>query len=487
MDFEQAREGRLRDYRAAREALRPLLCAHNGSTAPRMIAIGNAHLDLAWLWPLQETRRKTARTFAAQLRLLARYPEYVYLQSQPAAYEMCRDSYPALYEKIRRAVAQGRWIAEGAMYVEPDTNMASGEALVRQLVIGKRFYREAFGVESRLLWLPDTFGYTAALPQLLKGCHVDYLVTQKIFWSYNDGDRFPYHYFRWRGMDGSEVTSFLPTSYTYRTDPAELCKVWRSRVQTRDLSDFLIPFGYGDGGGGPCRDHVEYALRERDLEGMPKVRMASPVGFFDELEASGGPANTWEGELYFNAHRGTYTSQASIKRNNRLSEFALREAELWCALATAQHGGLYPAQTLDRLWKVLLLNQFHDILPGSSIARVYEEANAAHESLQAEAATLAKNARALLTPAPEGVTVFNSLGFDREAVVALPEGFGGERTDSGGRTVAGMREQRAGANPRHGRDIALANQRSRAGCAAGNRQARGKRRGSAKRAGERCA
>ena len=203
MDFEQPPEARDESYRAARAALRPLMECRNGSTAPRMSAIGNAHLDLAWLWPMQETHRKTARTFAAQLRLLDQYPDYRFLQSQPAAYEMCRDHYPELYERIRTAIKAGRWIAEGAMYVEPDTNIPSGESLVRQLVFGKRFYRQELGVDSRMLWLPDTFGYSAALPQLLGQCGVRYLVTQKIFWSYNEGDPFPYHYFTWKGMDGS--------------------------------------------------------------------------------------------------------------------------------------------------------------------------------------------------------------------------------------------------------------------------------------------
>lgn len=422
VDFEQPEEARIADYRRAREALAPLMRCENGPTMPHMAAVGNAHIDLAWLWPMQETHRKTARTFAAQLRLLERYPEYRFIQSQPAAYEMCREHYPELYERIREAVAQGRWIAEGAMYVEPDTNMPSGEALIRQLVFGKRFFREAFGVESRMLWLPDTFGYTAALPQLLQGCGVDYLVTQKIFWSYNEGDPFPYHYFTWKGMDGSCVTSFLPTSYTYRTDPKELCGAWRSRVQKRGLEDFLVPFGYGDGGGGPCRDHIEYVLRERDLEGMPRVDMMSPVDFFEALNRKGGPQHTWDGELYFNAHRGTYTTQAAIKRNNRRSEFALHHMELWGALAMLR-GHAYDMDEAQRLWKVLLLHQFHDILPGSSIARVYAEANEAHAALQADANRLACAARRALTDGEAGVTLFNGQGFAREEVVALPPEF----------------------------------------------------------------
>lgn len=419
VDFEQPRPGRILSYQEGRRALKPYLEKHNGSTAPNMHLIGNAHLDLCWLWPQKETHRKTARTFAQQLRLLDMYPDYKYLQSQPAAYEMCRKYYPELYSRIKAAAKEGRWIAEGAMYVEPDTNMASGEALIRQLTFGKRFYRDELGVDSRLLWLPDTFGYTAALPQLLKGCGVDYLVTQKIFWSYNEGDRFPYHYFTWRGMDGSEITSFLPTSYTYRTDPKELCEVWHSRVQKRGLNDFLIPFGYGDGGGGPCRDHIEYALREKDLEGMPRVQIENPVNMFEELDRRGGPQNTWDGELYFSAHRGTYTSQAAIKKNNRKSEWAMHEVELWGMLA-AQKGAAYPYEAAERLWKCLLLQQFHDILPGSSIGRVYVEANAEHEALQTEAAELALIARQALVAPGEGLTIFNSLPFERQALVAAP-------------------------------------------------------------------
>ena len=436
VDFEQPPAARDESYRAAREALRPLLACRNGSTAPRMAAVGNAHLDLAWLWPMQETHRKTARTFAAQLRLLERYPGYRFIQSQPAAYEMCRDHYPELYARIRQAAQAGGWIAEGAMYVEPDTNIPSGESLVRQLVFGKRFFKQEFGVDSRMLWLPDTFGYSAALPQLLAQCGVEYLVTQKIFWSYNEGDPFPYHYFTWKGMDGSCVTSFLPTNYTYRTDPSELCGVWKNRVQKRGLADFLIPFGYGDGGGGPCRDHIEYALRESDLEGAPRVEMMSPVEFFDELAAQGGPAHTWDGELYFNAHRGTYTTQAAVKKNNRRSEEALRHMEVWGALA-ARRGAAYDHAEAQRLWKTLLLNQFHDILPGSSIARVYTEANAAHAALQRDAAALHTAARrALVDPGDgAGLTLFNAQGFARAEVVALPARFANGAVTPEGRPV----------------------------------------------------
>ena len=431
VDFEQDEAGRIASYRAGREALKPALEAKNGSTTPVFYAIGNAHIDLAWLWPMAETHRKTERTFAAQLRLLEEYPEYKYIQSQPAAYEMCRKYYPELFQRIKKAVKDGKWIAEGAMWVEPDTNMASGEALIRQLLYGKKYYKEEFGVDSQMLWLPDTFGYTAALPQILKSCGVRYLVTQKIFWSYNEGEQFPYHYFYWEGMDGSKITSFLPTSYTYRTDPSELISVWENRSQKRNLDAFLLPFGYGDGGGGPARDYLEYAEREKDLEGCPKVKQENPITFFKEMEKEGGPKHTYTGELYFSAHRGTYTSQAMVKQNNRRCELSMRELEFWSTLA-ALKGKAYPAEAVERLWKEVLLHQFHDILPGSSIARVYQEAEKAFHAILDESHELTEKALQSLTEGENGITVGNSLGFAYETVLELPESFAaGAKTKEG--------------------------------------------------------
>jgi alpha-mannosidase len=431
VDFEQDEEGRDRDYRKAREILKPLLEAKNGTTVPVFYAVGNAHLDMAWLWPLAETRRKTARTFAAQLRLLEEYPDYIFLQSQPASYEMCREHYPQLFEKVREAVKGGRWVADGAMYVEPDTNMTSGESLIRQLQYGKEYFKEVFDVDCQLLWLPDTFGYSAALPQILNGCGVKYLVTQKIFWSYNEGDKFPYHYFTWKGADGSAIDTFLPTSYTYRTDPKEIVQTWKGRVQKRGLDSFLLPYGYGDGGGGPCRDAIEMVMREDNLQGMPRVKHASPLTFFQDLERAGGPQHTYVGELYFSAHRGVYTSQARVKKGNRKSELALREAEVWGALSQPR-GFVFPREKMDKAWKLLLLNQFHDILPGSSIARVNEEAHADHDRIVAEASGVAEAALQALVEAPEGASVLNSLSFTRSQVVTLPPAFA-----KGARTIDG--------------------------------------------------
>jgi len=424
VDFEQDRETRNASYKAAREALRPAMEAVNGSTMPVFYAVGNAHLDLAWCWPLAETYRKTARTFAAQLRLLEEYPDYKFIVSQPACYEMVREHYPELFERIKKAAKEGGWIADGAMWVEPDTNMSGGEALVRQLIYGKRYYKEVFDVDSELLWLPDTFGYTAALPQILNKCGVKYLVTQKIFWSYNKGEPFPYHYFNWQGMDGSKIVSFLPTRYEYFTHPTEANEVWKNRSQARDLDAFLYPFGYGDGGGGPTRDHIEYALRQKNLEGGVKIKIADPVEFFEDMqEQKGDPKNTYVGELYFTAHRGTYTVQAAVKKGNRKSELALRELEMW-ATPAALAGAEYPAKEAEALWKDVLLNQFHDILPGSSIARVYVEAEKLHSKVMAEAGALTEKAqKALLGGDTSAVTVFNSLGFERKALVILPAGF----------------------------------------------------------------
>ena len=235
------------------------------------------------------------------------------------------------------------------------------------------------------------------------------------------GDRFPYHYFTWQGADGSCVDSFLPTDYTYRTDPKQICDVWNNRVQKRGLDAFLLPFGYGDGGGGPTRDYLEFLRREENLEGMPKVKTESPLRFFEDMEAAGGPQHTYVGELYFSAHRGVFTSQAAIKKGNRRAEIGLREAEMWGTMAGLQ-GAEYPLARMDAAWKKLLLNQFHDILPGSSIGRVYEDARRDHAWIINEAEAVKQDALSHLVQG-EGITVFNSLSFARSGLVPLPEDF----------------------------------------------------------------
>ena len=431
VDLELPREAMMNTVRAGRALLRPLLACRNGSTSPLMTCFGHAHIDVAWLWPLQETERKCGRTFSSQLALMAEYPEYKFLQSQPHLYAMTKRCYPELYARIRKAVRAGQWIPEGGMWVEADTNISGGEALIRQFLHGKRFFREEFGVNSELMWLPDVFGYSGAMPQIMAGCGMKYFSTQKIFWTYNGGSPFPYNLFWWEGIDGTRVLSYLHNDYNSTTNPAAILQRWHERVQKDSThKGRLLPFGYGDGGGGATRQHLEFLRRERNLEGLPRCEIAAPARYLDSVDRKGLP--TWVGELYFQAHRGTYTSQAKTKKGNRLSEIALRETELWSSAAQVLAGYAYPATVLDRLWKNVLLCQFHDIIPGSSIHRVYEEAEALYGETLETAATLTRKARArLLKRRPDSVTVFNSLSWKRDALVPLPAGFDGATTLQG--------------------------------------------------------
>lgn len=421
VDLEAPRAELLQMAQAGRERLAPVLACVNGSTAPAFVAFGHAHLDVAWLWPLQETERKMGRTIANQLALMEEYPDYVFLQSQAHLYRMLAERYPELYARFKEKVRAGQIIVEGGTWVEPDTNLTGGESLIRQFIHGKRFFKEEFGVESVLFWEPDVFGYSGALPQIMRGCGIQYFGTQKIFWAYGGGDPFPYNEFIWEGIDGSEIIAHIFHGYGYETSPAHLMDAWRNRAQQQDTAGLMLPFGWGDGGGGPTREHLEFARRARDLEGAPRVRMASPLAFFEALEARGGPKRRYVGELYFQAHRGTYTSQARTKRNNRRSEIALREAEFWGSVARALAGFDLPLAQLDAAWKTVLLNQFHDILPGSSIARVYEEAEQQHAAVIAAAQELAHAAAESLAPPAPALTVFNSLSWARQALIPLPE------------------------------------------------------------------
>jgi alpha-mannosidase len=428
--FELPGEAFLRTVEACRERLKPLLECINGSTVPTLYAFGHAHIDVAWLWPLAETERKCIRTFSNQLTLMEEYPEYRFLQSQPQLYQMVKTSHPDLYESVVKAVHEGNIIPEGGMWVESDTNIPSGESLIRQFLHGKRFFKEEFGVDCELLWLPDVFGYSGSLPQIMRGCGIKYFSTQKIFWTYSGGDPFPYNTFIWEGIDGSEVLVHLHNDYNSHTNPATVIRRWRERVQKDGFSTRLFPFGYGDGGGGPTRDHLEFLRRQRDLEGVPKVRIASPIDYFKDQEKK-EVYNHYVGELYYQSHRGTYTSQARTKRGNRKCEFALRDAEMWAVAASFLRGFNVPQGELDEAWKRILLNQFHDIIPGSSIHRVYEEAEAAYAAVIETVDGIADRAICAITDDSKSVTCFNSLSWDRNALLALPEAFEGAVDDSG--------------------------------------------------------
>ncbi|MCL4508486.1 MAG: glycosyl hydrolase-related protein [Chloroflexi bacterium] len=421
VDPELPDEEFLTTVRAYRERLQPLLAAVNGSTTPELFAFGHAHIDVAWLWPLTETERKTARTFSTQLALMEEYPFYRFLHSTPHLYAKLAEQYPELFTRVKEAVKHGRFLVEGGMWVESDTNIPSGESLIRQFTYGKRYFHDEFGVDCELLWLPDVFGYSGALPQILRGCGIKYFSTAKIFWAYNGGEQFPYNTFTWEGIDGSRVLAHFCNDYNSHTDPGSIADRWNGRVQMDGISTRLVPFGFGDGGGGPTRDHLEFLRRMENLEGLPKVRVASPTEFFHELEASGAPEARYVGELYFQAHRGTLTSQARTKRGNRKSEQTLREAELWSAAASVLKGVIYPTTTLDQAWRNLLLNQFHDIIPGSSIHRVYEEAEELYDRIQDAAESVTAAGLSALVDSGEGLTVFNSLSWPRSALVRLPE------------------------------------------------------------------
>ena len=393
--------------------------------------IGHTHIDVAWWWTVAQTREKVVRSFATVLKLMEEYPNYKFMSSQPVLYYFLKQRYPELYEKIKQRVAEGRWETEGGMWLEADCNLTSGESLVRQFLYGKRFFREEFGQDSKILWLPDVFGYSGALPQIMKKSGVDYFMTTKLAW--NQINRIPNDTFLWRGIDGSEVLTHLITTLGVGQNPKEsffttyngmlhpdaIMGGWE-RYQNKEINnDILISYGYGDGGGGPTRQMLETSQRmEQGIRGIPRVRQETARTYFDQLNRrvkDNRRLETWEGEFYFEYHRGTYTSMARNKRGNRKSELAMMDLETLGVLS-----GDYPAQADTRLWRdVILLNQFHDILPGSSIAEVYDVTKQEYAALEQEVSGLILARLEALAGAGDGVTVFNTLGFARSDVVRL--------------------------------------------------------------------
>ncbi len=361
-----------RNASAARDVLAPALEIPARSSAHKIVGVGHAHIDSAWLWPVRETIRKCARTFTNALELIAADPQFVFVCSQAQQYDWMEQRYPELFERIRAAVAAGRFTPVGGMWVESDMNLPSGESIARQLIHGQRYFESRFGSRCREVWIPDVFGYPGSLPQIFAAGGCDRFVTQKLSW--NKQNRMPHHTFRWTGIDGTSVLTHFPPidSYNALVIPKELAHAQRN-FRDAAWSDWsLMPFGHGDGGGGPTLDMLERARRVRDLDGLPNVQLGTLDTFFEHVERdiATDPAALpeWRGELYFEMHRGTYTSQSNTKVGNRRAEHLLREAELWWA----GHGG-GPVDELDRLWKDVLLLQFHDIIPGSSIAWVYED------------------------------------------------------------------------------------------------------------------
>lgn len=409
-----------------------IYCCKDDARRPVIAAVGSTHIDVAWLWRYEQTREKAIRSFATALLLLEKNPEYIFMCSQPQLYQFVKEDDPELYARIKEQVALGRWEVEGAMWVEADTNLASGESLVRQVLHGKRFYRQEFGKEAQVLWLPDVFGYSAALPQILKKSGVPYFMTTKISW--NEFNKVPYDTFHWRGIDGSSVLSHFiatrekvqeekdwMTTYNGQLNPSSVLGAWQ-RYQQKDLNrEILASFGHGDGGGGTSQLMIENGRRlAKGLPGMPKLKFSGVQEYYHRLEKDlEGKKRIpcWDGELYFEYHRGTYTSQAGIKLRNRKNEIRSHDAETLSVIANLLKNLPYPKEELDASWKKLLLNQFHDVIPGSSIGPVYKDAYEHHAFIQEtteKAISTALDTLASEIPG-DGIAVFNTLSFQRSA------------------------------------------------------------------------
>ncbi|MFE3456501.1 alpha-mannosidase [Nocardiopsis aegyptia] len=404
----------------ARAVLAPALRSPAVASAHRVSAVGHAHIDSAWLWPLRETVRKVVRTSANVVGLMADHPDLVFAMSQAQQWAWLKEHRPALFDRVAELAREGRFVPVGGMWVESDTNMPGAEALARQFAYGKRFFRDELGVDTQEVWLPDSFGYSAALPQLVRLSGSHWFLTQKISW--NQVNPFPHHTFWWEGLDGTRVFTHFPPVDTYNAEltGAELAHASRTFRDKGGATRSLVPFGHGDGGGGPTREMLARAARLGDLEGSPRVAVEHPASFFARAHEEYPHAPVWLGELYLELHRGTYTSQAATKRGNRRCEHLLREAELWAATAAVRTGADYPYARLERVWRTVLLHQFHDILPGSSIAWVHREAAAAYAEAAAELGEIIGAAQAALAgDTGTGRVVFNAAPHERDGVPAL--------------------------------------------------------------------
>ncbi len=404
---------RLPDLDAMNAILRPLLERGAADGTHRIVATGHAHIDTAWLWPTSEAARKCTRTFASAVRLMGEHTDYRFACSQAQQYAWIEERHPDLFSRISEAVAGGQWEPVGGMWVEADMNLPSGESLARQIVYGQRYFESRFGRRCTEVWIPDVFGYPASMPQLYAAGGMHRFVTQKLSW--NTTNRFPHHTFWWEGLDGTRVLTHFPPVDTYNAEitPAEVVRSARRFLDAAWSDWSLMPFGHGDGGGGPTREMLERARRLADVDGSPQVELGTPSRFFEHVEReadAGAPVPVWRGELYFETHRGTLTSQLRTKAGNRRCERLLREVELWSATLGR------PAD-LDRLWQAVLTQQFHDIIPGSSIAWVHDDAERVHADVAAELERLLADLFAEVVPA--GPHIVNAAGVDRDEIVEV--------------------------------------------------------------------
>lgn len=405
-----------------RERLAPALSRPALPGAHRLTAVGHAHIDSAWLWPLRETRRKVTRTIANVLRLLDDGADMVF--ALPAAQHVAwlEEDAPDVFARLQEWVKKGRIVPVGGMWVEPDAQLPGGESLCRQLLYGQRYFERALGTRCRGIWLPDSFGYSPALPQIGTLGGAEWFLTQKISW--NQTDVFPHHTLRWEGIDGTRIFTHFPPVDTYGAEitPHQVNHAATNFKDKGRASVSLLPYGYGDGGGGPTRDMLERASRLADLEGAPRLEHDTPDHFFAQAKADYPEPPVWVGELYLELHRGTSTTQARTKLGNREAEAALREAELWAA--TAATAGLveYPYDRFEALWRDTLLAQFHDILPGTSIAWVYRDVEAMHANVIAEARRITADACQALADRAGCALDFNAGPYEVDGVPALGAG-----------------------------------------------------------------
>lgn len=404
---------------AARAELLPAIELPADADAMRITAVGHAHIDSAWLWPIRETRRKVARTLANVVNLLESGHEFHF--ALPAAQHVVwlMEEHPDLFSQVRTWVDRGFIVPVGGMWVEPDAVMPGGEAMCRQFLQGQRFFEEVLGKRCSGMWLPDSFGYSGALPQIAKLSGAHWFLTQKLSW--NQVNTFPHNSFLWEGIDGTRLFTHFPAADTYNSDlsPAELDHSQRTFKEKGHANSTLVPFGYGDGGGGPTREMLGRATRMSDLSGAPRVVRESPDRFFDAAKEELSNAEVWVGELYLELHRATFTTQCSTKRGNRRNEGLLREAETWWTMASLEGLGEYPFDKLEQCWRAVLLGQFHDILPGTSIAWAHQEMTATHAEVSERLTRLADEARRLLAGAGDQELFFNAAPFERDGVPAL--------------------------------------------------------------------
>ncbi|MGL5507960.1 MAG: alpha-mannosidase, partial [Paraclostridium sp.] len=412
--------------------------------------IGHTHIDVAWLWRLKHTREKCARSFSTVLRLMERYPEYIFLQTQPQLYEYVKNDYPEIYEAIKQKVKDGNWEVDGGMWLEADCNIPSGESLVRQILVGSRFIKEEFNKDVEYLWLPDVFGYSWALPQILKKSGIDMFMTTKISW--NQYNRMPHDTFKWRGIDGSEIlTHFITTPepwsqpgswfYTYngRLTPKTVKGVYDAYTDKGITNDLLVSYGFGDGGGGVNREMLEYRKRLDKMPGLPNVKTGKAGEYFkclkEKVANTKDYVHTWDGELYLEYHRGTYTSQAYTKMMNRKLELLYRETEWLSTVAclTNNDWSTYANNEITKGWKTILRNQFHDIIPGSSITEVYEDAKIEYQEAEDLALNIKEDIKNSIVKEEENTyTVVNNANWDRTETIEVESNIEGNFYDEEG-------------------------------------------------------